>query len=385
MVSDDIQISDYVWKPLLKEVGSAGPVEPANASDAYLFSRYDDLVELLRSPACRPVSPKGFIERHANALNISVPNLLRFADAIIVFKDTDSHMEQRTNFIRYLSHLEDKWTPDQIENLVDCRFHGLETGQISNLAFDYIEPVFTQFVARSLGFEFETSRQVIDGVAPAWDAFRFLHRRSEIEAFEARLARSFQILSDAPRSAGFVPVGPRKSDGLIDEELFLATAIWGTSATLLQSSLYFLSQSLSLQNFLAEDPEKWDWFIEEVLRLRPSLSELGIRTTIRDTRLGGQEFKAGAQLYCAIERSGRDEARYPGHQFIDLSAARKPNLGFSFGGHFCVGKKFAKRMARTVLSRLMQTYRFEFVSAKRSRRIKIISLFDELNLHVRSV
>jgi cytochrome P450 len=95
---------------------------------------------------------------------------------------------------------------------------------------------------------------------------------------------------------------------------------------------------------------------EEMLRWTTPVVSF-MRTTTRDTVIGGQEIPGGDPVLMLYASANRDEAVFgpSGDQF---NSARDPNphLAFGFGPHFCVGAALARLEGRIVLEELLARF-----------------------------
>ncbi|MCB2410412.1 cytochrome P450 [Hymenobacter lucidus] len=128
--------------------------------------------------------------------------------------------------------------------------------------------------------------------------------------------------------------------------MWLASIV--TSSMLMSNAAYYLLTHPTVADQLRDNPSLVEPFIEEILRLEPSLSAIA-RVTTQAVTLGDQELPAGAFVVCSIVAANRDPAYYSKPDEVDLS--RRPARHLSFGGgiHACLGAHLARLEARTVL------------------------------------
>nr|WP_250193050.1 cytochrome P450 [Bacillus velezensis] len=94
-------------------------------------------------------------------------------------------------------------------------------------------------------------------------------------------------------------------------------------------------------------------FIEEVIRLRPSIQRV-TRYTAVESEIGGKTIPAGEKVYAWIGSANRDEKKFRNADQIDLG--RKPNqhLSFGQGSHYCLGAPLARLEAKIALSHFFE-------------------------------
>jgi len=133
--------------------------------------------------------------------------------------------------------------------------------------------------------------------------------------------------------------------------LFLAAG--GESTTsLLGSAVRILADDQALQQKLREQPELISSFYEEVLRLESPFRSM-LRSTHKDTTLGGVDIPAGSTVLLYWGAGNRDPKVFNNPDVIDLERPRR-HLAFGRGIHTCVGAPLARLEAQTVLSKLLE-------------------------------
>jgi cytochrome P450 len=100
---------------------------------------------------------------------------------------------------------------------------------------------------------------------------------------------------------------------------------------------------------LVEDPSLGPQFFDEALRCDPSVYGMW-RIATRDTELLGQSVLAGQKLFLVYLAANRDERHYPDATTFSLDRGRvAPNLAFGRGIHHCIGAPLARLEARIAL------------------------------------
>ncbi|MEM9784023.1 MAG: cytochrome P450 [Pseudomonadota bacterium] len=117
---------------------------------------------------------------------------------------------------------------------------------------------------------------------------------------------------------------------------------------------------LGMQMFL-DHPEQWDLLaeqpdlapraVEEIMRLRPTITWV-TREAVDDLTYQGLEIRKGTTLHLLSGAAGTDDEVYePG---FDITAERKRHFGFGGGVHHCLGHAIARSdmsVALTILPR----------------------------------
>lgn len=136
--------------------------------------------------------------------------------------------------------------------------------------------------------------------------------------------------------------------------LTLFSAAGESTASLLGSAAWILTDRPAIQRELRDNPELLGAFIEETLRFEPPFRG-HYRHVWRDTTLGGIRVPANSHLLLMWGAANRDPAHFeaPNEFRLDRTAA-KNHLSFGKGVHFCVGAALARLEASIVLGMLLE-------------------------------
>jgi len=100
---------------------------------------------------------------------------------------------------------------------------------------------------------------------------------------------------------------------------------------------------------LVEDPRLGPQFFDEALRCDPSVYGMW-RIATRDTQLLGQTVLTGQKLFLVYLAANRDERYYTDANSFSIERGRvAPNLAFGRGIHHCIGAPLARLEARIAL------------------------------------
>lgn len=136
--------------------------------------------------------------------------------------------------------------------------------------------------------------------------------------------------------------------------LTLFSAAGESTASLLGSAAWILTDRPAIQQQLREKPELLSAFIEETLRFEAPFRG-HYRHVWRDTTLGGVAVPAGSHLLLMWGAANRDPAHFEAPNEFRLDrAATKSHMSFGKGVHFCVGAALARLEAHIVLRMLLE-------------------------------
>ncbi|MCV7261282.1 cytochrome P450 [Mycobacterium shimoidei] len=135
--------------------------------------------------------------------------------------------------------------------------------------------------------------------------------------------------------------------------LTLFSAAGESTASLLGSAAWILTDRPETQQQIRENPDLLGTFIEETLRYEPPFRG-HYRHVWRDTTLAGVRVPADSHLLLLWGAANRDPQYFeePNEFRLDRSSP-KNHLAFGKGVHFCVGAALARLEARVVLGMLL--------------------------------
>ncbi|WP_156688012.1 cytochrome P450 [Mycobacterium sp. Marseille-P9652] len=136
--------------------------------------------------------------------------------------------------------------------------------------------------------------------------------------------------------------------------LTLFSAAGESTASLLGSAAWILTDRPEIQRQLRNNPELLGAFVEEVLRYEAPFRG-HYRHVMRDATLGGVEVPANSHLLLMWGAANRDPAHFeaPNEFRLDRSNS-KGHVTFGKGAHFCLGAALARLEARIVLGMLLE-------------------------------
>lgn len=136
--------------------------------------------------------------------------------------------------------------------------------------------------------------------------------------------------------------------------LTLFSAAGESTASLLGSAAWILTDRPEIQQQLRENPELLGVFIEEALRFEAPFRG-HYRHVCRDTTLAGVEVPADSHLLLLWGAANRDPAHFEAANEFRLDrGSAKNHVTFGKGAHFCVGAALARLEAQIVLRTLLE-------------------------------
>ncbi|GAB2858046.1 cytochrome P450 [Actinocorallia aurea] len=128
----------------------------------------------------------------------------------------------------------------------------------------------------------------------------------------------------------------------------------------LAHSAIFFAENPDKRRELVADPGLVNTAVEEMLRWESAVAPA--RVVTRDTVLGGVALSAGDRVLIPLGAAGRDPAKFPDADEVDLARDPNPHLAFGAGRHRCLGSHLARvelRVAFAALHRRFPDYRLD--------------------------
>jgi cytochrome P450 PksS len=157
-------------------------------------------------------------------------------------------------------------------------------------------------------------------------------------------------------------VGVEKEGGHISEQEMVAMVFLllgagsETTTHLISGSVYELTRTPALRDWLEEDWSRANLAIEEFLRFVSPVQFTKPRFVRKDIELGGVRLKKGDKIMAMLAAANMDPDANPRPEKLDL--ARRPNRHLSFGTgiHFCLGHQLARIETKCALESLFKRW-----------------------------
>jgi cytochrome P450 len=170
-----------------------------------------------------------------------------------------------------------------------------------------------------------------------------------------RSPREGEVLSDLVQAM-------EQGDSLTETEVvdlvaFILAGAYDTTAYLIANAILSILHAPEQLAAVRADPAAVDNWVEETLRLDPSIT-LNTRAVAEPFEHRGHRFEPGQMIYFMVIAANRDPARFPApHRFDVARENASEHVSFGFGPHFCIGAPLARMEARRALHGLVQRTR----------------------------
>lgn len=321
--------------------------------------RYDDVQKLLRHPKLRQGSYRW------PALNDVTGEFARWWESMLLSQEGDNHAR-----LRRMAN--PAFSPKLITTLAP-KFTELATMLIDEFApkgecdfiAEFTEPYATGVICELLGLPFERWRELADIAAEMGLALGVTFKKDlpTIEAATKRLFDYVEELVEARRAApkddfiGMLIKANEDKAQLSDQELLdmIVLAIFGgidTTRNQLGLAMATFIENPEQWALLAEQPELGRAAVEEVMRVRPTVTWV-TREAVEDFTYNDTPIEKGTTLHLFSQSATSDPRVFDDASF-DITAERKAHFGFGGGAHHCLGHFIARGDMTEALKLLAQ-------------------------------
>lgn len=357
--------------PFYAALRAHAPVHFSNALGAWVVSRYEDVVTVLRDPA-------RFSSRGALPSMFDNPQAVRaiLADccpevATISELDPPYHTRMRRLHKAAFSPRRVERLRPEIQRIANQLVDAFIDDGCTDLVAAYAEPMAKSVVCSFLGIPVEDRPQVdawVESWMLLWTPGVPLERKIEAAHTMPLYERYIAELAEARRRE---PQDDALSDmvhACLDDFAPLSTAeiiymmrglrLAGhmTTRDWISGCLHMAMRRPDLADRMRVDPSQLLPFMEETMRFDSPHKGL-MRTTTEDVVLGGVHLPAGARLQLLFDSANRDESVFPSPDELILGRPNiRSNVGFGKGVHACQGALVAtvetEISLQTVLTRI---------------------------------
>jgi cytochrome P450 len=368
--------------PILDALREQAPVIWFDELEAWVVSRYDLIVEVLRQPETfssksitgpvidRQVAGtmrelvaddteiRAMVERRPRSRN----------DRVLVRADPPAHTRQRALVNRAFSAAAIRALEPDIalltNSLID-RF--IDRGRVE-LVSELAVPLPMTVIATALGVPLDRMddfKRWSDGVVggfgrPGLDKralTTIIVSRLELEEYLLQVIHEREHDPQNDLISHIVHArldGERLSDDEI-VEMVIQFLLAGneTTAKLITTAMVYVARDEELANRLRSDSRLMGAFVEEVLRLEPPVTGI-YRVATADYELGGQLIEEGSSVFLAYAAGNRDPEQFDvADECLVTRQGTAPHLGFGLGAHFCLGAGLARAESRIAIDALL--------------------------------
>ena len=335
--------------PLLARLRAHEPVSWLPALDAWMVTRYDLALQVMRDAGRFTVDDAGF-----STAQVVGPSMLSL--------DGAEHARHREPFVgpfRTLAVRErfTDFVAEETERLID----GFVSTGAAELGREFAAPLATATITRALGL----AHGEVGAVLSWYEAI--VGAVNEITAGNPVPPRGLQAyaqlrerIEDVVASDGGSLLAAAASDGALTPEQVSSDAavlLFGgieTTEGMIANALLALLEHPEYLARSAHEPGSLDAAIEESLRLEPAAAMVD-RYATEETELAGARIAKGDLVHVSITAANRDPAVFPDPDRFDPDRSNvRRHLAFAQGSHVCVGVHLARLEARIGIGQILR-------------------------------
>ncbi len=345
---------------LYKRARSEEPIFYSPVFNAYVLTRYDDIISVLKDPARFSSADNLQSSGHfaPEAITVLRQGYPQVPD--LVNSDGDRHKQLRTPFVKVFAPERLVAIEDSIRAIANRLVDGFVNDGRAEIISQFTYPLPLEVILTMYGVPLE---MMADIKKWCYDTSALFSSQLTPER-QVECARSFVAIQNA--FAGLIEerrIAPRNDllSNIKDSDLNmneLVIVLWGvivaghkTSSHLISNGLKLLLERRQIWQALCDDPSLIPAAIEEVLRYDAPIPGM-IRTTTQEIELAGVTLPKGTRIFLMYGSANRDETQYSHADRFEIERFQQttPNhLAFGHGVHHCIGSNLARQEGRIAL------------------------------------
>ncbi len=145
-------------------------------------------------------------------------------------------------------------------------------------------------------------------------------------------------------------------DEMIAMIFLLLLAGHETTVNLIGNGTLALLENPDQLQKLQQHPELMDSAVEELLRFTNPVEQPAPRYVLEDVELSGQKIAKGSRVLVGIASANRDETAFSNADKLDIERTPNKHLAFGLGIHYCLGAPLARMEGKIALQKLLARY-----------------------------
>lgn len=355
--------------PVFKKLQADDPCHWCGPLKSWVFTRYDDVREVLRDEAISADRLSPYFESLPDAQRLGVKDVVKYLNTWVAFKDPPEHTRLRGLLNKVFTPGAIKNLRPQIEQAVDYLLEPLKNTPHFDFIEEFAYPLPANVILMMLGLPIEDTKQLhkwstemqpfIGGATTSPDKYARAERGAQSMAAYFRLAikeRESRPTDDMLSKL----IACRDQDDALTEDEIIGTAIlllFGgheTTTNLIGNGVRALLQFPAALPPVISDDQCIKPAIEEILRYDgPTLAS--VRLVKKTHTRHGKELKAGDRVFVMIHAANHDIEQFENPEIFDITRSPNPHLTFNYGIHFCLGAPLARLEGDVAISRVVRT------------------------------
>lgn len=371
---DELLKSDSFFQnpyPVYQQLHAQAPVYWCDAWGAWVITRYDDVMEVLRdSERFSSAGRVSYLLRQLpqNA-RLQVAALERHYDIGLAHSDPPDHTRLRALLNRVFTPRMVEARRARVAEVVNNLIDTVEARGKMDIINDIAYPLPATIIAEMIGAPnedialfrewavainrlFEKGGRISETSAKAAQDSLYIMKDYITRLVEERRKNPqddiISRLATAEHEADKLTIGE-----LVSTAVTFFVAGHETTTNLIGNGMLALLQHPDQMRLLRENPALINATIEEVLRYEPSVPR-GWRIVKQDVTLRGQTIPQGALIFPILAAANRDPSQFPDPARFDIQREGNKHVAFGYGIHFCLGAPLARLEGGVVINTILQ-------------------------------
>jgi hypothetical protein len=374
--------------PVYARLRAEDPVHHSEAWDAWLLTRYDDVLAGFRDGRLS-ASRAGTIGRSAppavlERLRPLIDNLASWA----LMVDPPLHTRLRGLINKAFSPRLAEALRPRIQSIVDALCDRAAAAGSIDVVTDFATPLPVAVIGAMLGVPPEDSDR-LKAWSDALAAFVGHSRHApEVVAASVRAVVEMEayfrgVIAErrrAPREDLLSALIAAQEGGqILDERELLSTCtmvLFGgheTTTNLIGNAVHLLLSRPEERARLRDEPSALPAAVEEFLRFEPPVQRMG-RVTAEDVEIAGVTIPKGKVVFLMIGSANRDESQFPAADRLDLARRDNKHLAFGIGTHYCVGAALGRMEAEIAIGTLLRRFPSMRAAPEPAQRLRLATI-----------
>jgi len=290
----------------------------------------------------------------------------------LVFNDPPLHTRVRRLLVDALSPKATAAMEDPLVALVDGLLDAMQSKGDVDLIADFAAAIPVEVIGNLLGVPHDEraplrdwSLAILGALEPLLSEDMAERGNRAVREFLSYLERLVARRRAAPgdpekdvltRLIRGEPAGERLSEAeLLHNCIFILNAGHETTTNLIGNGLHALARRPEQKQQLIDEPGLVVSAVEEILRFESS-NQLGNRSVLQTTVLGGMAMAPGTLITLCIGAGNRDPEQFAQPERFDVRRSPNRHLAFASGIHQCAGLHLARLEARVAVRSFLQRF-----------------------------
>ncbi len=334
--------------------------------DAYIVSRYDDCVSLLKDPR--------FVRNRTTAtgggrMPIPLPKSAQLMAQSMITEDEPDHRRLR-NLVHqaFTRHSLEKMSSriEQLTNhlLDQAEAHSIQQGAV-DLKEAYALPIPVTVIQEMMGVDDADMPRFKEGLAVLKDGFSGWTIVRSLFWDMPRLSKFIRELINRKRSNPQDDILTKliqaedegeklNEDELVGMVFLMIVAGYETTVQLITNGVLALLQHPDQLEKLRARPELIDSAVEEILRYLGPVQATKPAYALEDVTLHGVTIPKGSVVMPFLGAANHDPAVFENPDVFDIERFPNKHLGFGSGIHACLGAPLARMETKIAIANLLK-------------------------------